>query len=492
MRLVIAILLLDACLFLSTCSEPPPLLDTIVERGTLRVVSRNSPTTYYLGSDGPAGPSYELARAFSDSLGVRLEIFSPENFDDVIPELLNYRADMAAAGLTVTDLRSQQLQFATPHQSVSQVVVYRMGTPRPRKIEDLVGRTIAVVDGSSHVETLRRHKRQVPGLAWSAVPTGDDDELMFWVGQRRVDITIVDSNEFEISRRYHPELKVAFTLRSDDQIAFALRRHEDPSLYEQLNQFLASDEGERLVAEIQEKYYGERRNLDYVGTRRFLSHIEKRLPHYRSIFQAAGEHHGIDWRLLAAVGYQESHWDHAAVSPTGVRGIMMLTKATAAQLGIRNRLDLQSSIFGGARYLVRLGQKIPERIPEPDRTWMTLAAYNVGFGHLEDARILTQRHGKNPDSWDDVREALPLLAQQKYFSTVKRGYARGWEPVIYVDNIRNYRDLLEWYYSDRNRDDRLVLARQKKTTSKPKQNTTPALVNDNQPGTPGAVQPSRE
>ncbi|MBT8136723.1 MAG: membrane-bound lytic murein transglycosylase MltF [Gammaproteobacteria bacterium] len=451
-RLVIAILMLDACVFLSTCSVPPPLLDTILERGTLRVVTRNSPTTYFWASDGPAGPEYELARAFADSLGVRLEIYSADTFDGVIPDLLNYRADIAAAGLTITEQRASELVFAPPYQEISQQVVYRMGRKRPREINDLLGKHIAVTAGSSHAEVLREIQQELPGLAWTEVPASDGDQLMYEVAQKNYDVTVTDSNEFEISRRYHPALRTAMTLGEKDQLAWALRRREDPSLYQAVREFFDSADGQALVASLHDKYYDDRNELDYVGTRRFLRHVESRLPQYKALFQAAAVQNELDWQLLAAVGYQESHWDHSAVSPTGVRGIMMLTKATARQLGIKDRLDLQASIFGGARYLKRLRQKIPERIPEPDRTWMVLAAYNVGFGHLEDARILTQRHGKDPDRWIDVREHLPLLAQHKYHSTLKRGYARGWEPVIYVDNIRNYYDLLQWYHSDRNRE----------------------------------------
>jgi membrane-bound lytic murein transglycosylase F len=152
--------------------------------------------------------------------------------------------------------------------------------------------------------------------------------------------------------------------------------------------------------------------------------------------------------LLAAVGYQESHWDPTATSHTGVRGLMMLTEETARALKVPDRLDPRSSIFGGARYFVWLRNQIPKRILEPDRTWFTLAAYNVGVGHLEYARILTQMHGKNPDAWIDVREHLPLLTQAKGYTRVKRGYARGWEPVRFVENIRGYMDILDWVATD--------------------------------------------
>ena len=124
---------------------------------------------------------------------------------------------------------------------------------------------------------------------------------------------------------------------------------------------------------------------------------------------------------------------------------MMLTQATAEQVGVKDRTNPKESIFGGALYLKQRLKKIPERIPEPDRTWFALASYNVGFGHLEDARIITQKLGKNPDKWLDVKQSLPLLTKKKWHSKTKYGYARGNEPVIYVDNIRSYLDLLLWY-----------------------------------------------
>ena len=208
--------------------------------------------------------------------------------------------------------------------------------------------------------------------------------------------------------------------------------------------FFAALKGEGRLAQILDRYYGKTDGFDYLQSRDFMTHIQTRLPAYRDWFQQAAAEVGVDWRLIAAIGYQESQWDPSATSPTGVRGLMMLTEETARGLEIADRLDPKSSIFGGARYIVSVREMIPERIPEPDRTWMALAGYNVGFGHLEDARILTQMHGKNPDRWEDVREHLPLLTQERWYTKVKRGYARGWEPVRFVQNIQTYMAILDW------------------------------------------------
>lgn len=175
----------------------------------------------------------------------------------------------------------------------------------------------------------------------------------------------------------------------------------------------------------------------------FLKYITTRLPHYRKAFEQAEEKTGIPWALLASMSYQESKWNRHAISPTGVRGIMMLTRSTAADLGIQNRLDPKKSIAGGARYLSHLYRRLPATIETPDRMLLALASYNVGFGHVKDAQLLGKRLGKNPNHWNDLKEVLPLLAKKKYYQDLPHRYARGWEPVEYVTRIREYRKILD-------------------------------------------------
>ncbi|MBD3335905.1 MAG: transglycosylase SLT domain-containing protein, partial [Candidatus Eisenbacteria bacterium] len=191
------------------------------------------------------------------------------------------------------------------------------------------------------------------------------------------------------------------------------------------------------------KYYGYLEKFDYVDTARFLRRIEERLGDYQSLFKEAAREYGFDWKLLAAMAYQESHWDPDAVSPTGVRGIMMLTRSTARRVGIDDLLDPRQSIMGGAAYLADLMERLPESVTGPDRIWFAMAAYNIGMGHLYDARRLARRLGKDPDRWSELSEVLPLLARKQYYSTLKHGYARGGEPVRYVNRVRHFRDILE-------------------------------------------------
>ncbi len=432
---------------LGTCTGIPTKLDQVQALGELRVVTRNSPTSYYLGPEGALGPEYDLARLFAEDLGVSLYIYSSDRFSNVLPDVIAGHAHLAAAGLSATEERGELVRFGPVYLQVTQHVVYRAGESPPRRVTNLIGGHLEVTAGTSHVEVLNELRQQYPELTWIENPNAESTELLYKVSRREIDFTIADSTEFAINRNFHPEIRVGFDLKQEDSIAWAFA-YDDDSLFEQAKLFFEKVRQSGELSQIMERYYGHTDKFDYVGTRTFLRHIESRLPAFLPTFEEAAGETGVDWRLLAAIGYQESHWNPKAVSPTGVRGLMMLTQATARHLGIENRTDPEQSINGGARYFLRVRDKVPDRVPEPDRTWLALAAYNVGFGHVEDARILTQMRGKDPDRWSDVREFLPLLSQKKWYTKVKRGYARGWEPVLYVDNIRSYYDILLWMTSD--------------------------------------------
>ncbi len=442
-----AALAIIAILLLSTCSEPPSVLEQILHDGELRVVTRNLPSTYYLGAAGPQGPEFDLASRFAAELGVRLYVYSVPNVGDVIRELESHRAHIAAAGLTRGIKLPREAGFGPPFQQVREHLIYRQGSTRPRSLDQVLNAHIEVVTGSSHAATLEQLRLAKPTLSWVENPDAETEELLYRLSRREFDYTIADSNEFAIGRTFHPEIRIAFNLSGGKSLAWAVDAR-DPSLLRRVTAFYASLKAEGQLASLLDTYYAGTERFDYIQSRVFIDDIEVRLPQYRQWFREAAAEVGVDWRLLAAIGYQESHWVPSATSPTGVRGLMMLTEETAAGLGVIDRLDPRQSIFGGARHFITMRNQIPRRILEPDRTWFTLAAYNVGFGHLEDARVLTQMHGKNPDLWSDVREHLPLLTQTKWYTQVKRGYARGWEPVRFVDNIRSYMDILDWVAAD--------------------------------------------
>ncbi|MEJ2603384.1 MAG: membrane-bound lytic murein transglycosylase MltF [Gammaproteobacteria bacterium] len=440
---------------LATCQEMPSKLEQVKTVGELRVVTRNSPTAYYIGVNGPVGPEYDLVKGFADSLDVELTITPVESFDQIIPTIVARDAHMAAAGLSATEARKELVRFSDPYHQVSQHLIYRLGTGKPRSLDDVADGRIAVMAGSSHIETLETLQKENPALDWNPQRNAEVADLLMQVANDEIDYTVADSTDFNIIRNYHPELRVALDLEVADPIAWAFPADGDDSLVKAANRYLKRTKRDGSLARILDRYYGHTDKFDYVGTRSFLRHYERRLPRYREMFARAADENGFDWRLLAAIGYQESHWRPGAVSPTGVRGIMMLTEATADYLGIEDRVDPQSSISGGARFLRRLKRRLPETIRDPDRTWLALAAYNVGYGHLMDARRIVELQGGNPNAWIDVADALPLLAQRKWYSRVIYGYARGWEPVLYVENVRTYLDILRWLTERQEREDSL-------------------------------------
>ncbi|MEJ2360260.1 MAG: membrane-bound lytic murein transglycosylase MltF [Gammaproteobacteria bacterium] len=429
---------------LNACTPQRTILQQVLASGKLQVVTRNAGTTYYEGPHGPAGLEYQLLKRFADHLGVKLEINVPDNLNDVLDEIRDGQAQIAAAGLTVTKDREKHIRFSTPYQTITQELVYNANKHKPSSLDDLGDGTLEVVADSSHSERLRNLKSQHTDLHWIQNQQADSTELLSLVSEGLIDYTVADSNEVAIDRRYYPELKVAFSISKPQHLAWAFPKTKDTSLYDAACNFFDQLKHSGELARIIKSNYQHANNFDYTGTNTFLGQIHNRLPRYRNEFEVAAKRYHLDWRLLAALSYQESHWRPHAVSHTGVRGIMMLTRATAKHLGVEERTDVKESIMGGARYLRNLIDKLPADIKEPDRTWIAIAAYNVGYGHVEDARKITEGLGFDPDKWIDIKSRLPYLAKSKWYKKTRYGYARGWEPVRYVENIRSYYDILVW------------------------------------------------
>lgn len=442
LRLKLISLLLISLSLLIACDEAQPHLEEIRERGELRVLTRYGPTTYYVKGTELAGFEYELAQRFAEYLNVKLKIIVPDNLGDVLRLIENGKADMAAAGLSITPKRKDRFHFGPIYQEVTQQLVYRNGNKKPKNITHLFNGQLEVVANSSHVEQLKSYEEDIPELTWTENKELDSSGLLELVQLEMIDYTIADSNELAANQTLFPELRVAFDLSEPESLAWVMSLSEDGSLSAEMVKFFDIMEESGDLDRLIEKYYGHIRRFDYIDTRSLYRRIQTHLPQYEALFKEAADKFGFDWRLLAAISYQESHWDPQAVSSTGVKGLMMLTQSTAKQMKIDNREDPAQSIYAGAGYLASILSRLPERIIEPDKIWMALASYNVGLGHVEDARILTERNGKNPDLWPDVKEHLPLLAKKKWYEQTRYGYARGGEPVRYIQNIRRYYDIL--------------------------------------------------
>lgn len=441
MRLIIISILITT---IGSCSNPPSLLEQVLEIGELRVIARNSPTSFTLNSSGPTGPEYDLVRAFADTLGVDLVIKSVTSYKEILPELLSGKFHMVAAGTSLPKSQQRHLNFGHPYRFDDVHVIYKLGAGRPKSLEDVLGRSIEVLTNSDHVELLSSLKESHPSLEWVERDNAEVGDLLAKVSSGDIDLTISNTLDFHIQRHFYPDLRIALDLIKDNPISWAFPKDSGDTLLAEADNFLIKSDNDGLITQISDRYFGFTKKFDYVGTREFIRHFKSRLPRYREMFEQAGEKWAVDWRLLAAIGYQESHWLSDARSPTGVRGIMMLTLDTATDLGLNDRLDPKNSIFGGAQYFSKQTKRFNNSIEEPDRTWMALAAYNVGFNHVKDARQLVEWDGGDPDRWIDLRKALPLLSQRKYYSRLPYGYARGSEPVLYVNNIRAYYEILLW------------------------------------------------
>ena len=251
---------------------------------------------------------------------------------------------------------------------------------------------------------------------------------------------VVDSNEADALRNVYLGFDQAFAAAGKRELVWAFPAGQG-TLRDAVNEFFAKAKRDGMLARLIERNYA-RATVPRIDAGVFHERIKSLLPQYRATFERAQDASGIDWRLLAAIAYQESQWNASATSETGVRGLMQLTEDTAQRMGVVDRLDPQESTVAAARYLRELKDKLPSRIAEPDRTWIALAAYNIGVAHLEDARILAQKQKLDPDAWSAIRKTLPLLALPEYHEAAKYGYARGGMPIAFVNRVRAYYDIL--------------------------------------------------
>ncbi|HEX2791620.1 MAG TPA: membrane-bound lytic murein transglycosylase MltF [Steroidobacteraceae bacterium] len=432
-----------AALLLAGCAQPQSALQRIRARGELRVVTLNAATSYYLGAQGPQGFEYRLASAFARQLQVRLVMQPLPDAAAMRAALADGRADLAAAQIS-PDAQWLQTGLATEnYDEIAQLVVQDRGKLHAHDTSALRLANVVVRDCSPQLDLLRAIRRDaMTDLSWTALKADQPDPLQV-VTDGDADYAVVDANEFEFARHLYPDATVAFTLPDARPLKWMVRA-DALDLAQAANGFFISAKASGEFARIARDASLEARGFDYEDAIRFRADISARLPELQAMFEQAAQSTGLDWRLLAAVGYQESKWQRQAASADGALGIMMLTSDAATTVGVKDRSDQWQSILGGARYLAQVIDTIPNRIGEPDRTWLALAAYNVGYGHLEDARVLAQMRGKDPDSWNDVRAQLPLLAQEQWYSRARRGYARGWEPARFVDQVRQYLAVLEW------------------------------------------------
>jgi membrane-bound lytic murein transglycosylase F len=418
--------------------------------GELIVLTVRGPTTAQVKPKSSAtddeietGFEHDLATLFAKELGVTLNFKVVPSYAKLIQLLDADRAHLAAAGLSPSPQLRQQFAFSPSYKTIQYQLIYRTKDTRPKNSAALSGLKMVVIAETPAHDIARDLTGNNPTLALEVLAhEATADDLLAALDNNRADVALIDANAFAISRRLHPDLSAAFNVGREAKVAWAFSNAADHDLQQSSVRFFEKIRVNGVLNRLMDRYYGHVNRIQPIDTEAMLEKIQTALPKYRGYFHEAQRLTGIDWRIIASVGYQESHWDPLATSPTGVRGLMMLTEDTADRMKVKNRLDARESIIGGAEYIALLRDTVPARILEPDRTWLALAAYNQGYGHLEDARILTARLGMNADTWLDVRKAYPKLTEPAIFETLKHGYCRGNEAVQFVENIRNYTDML--------------------------------------------------
>jgi len=421
--------------------KPETLLDKIRQRGKLVVLTTNSPTTYYYDRDNQiTGPEYDMTQAFARSLDVKVEYRIYDSTKSVIDALRKNKGDIAAAGLTLNDVRKKQFDFGPVYQDVTEYLVCHRSRKPIKSKDELKGVEIIATADSSYIDTLK----EIPQATWAEDKELHTAQLLEQVADKKIECTVSDSTLYSIEKRYYMEIQNKLTISKKSQIAWMLNKHND-ALLKAINTWFSTYKDKSELAHTMDKYYGYVELFDYVDTHKFLKRVRTRLPKYKDFFIDAAKQNGIEPTILAAQSYQESHWNRKAKSPTGVRGIMMLTQPVAKSLGVTNRLHAEQNIYAGAKFHAKM-KKMVEHVEEPDRTWLALAAYNVGRGHFRDAQSLARKLNKNPDRWAEMKEVLPLLSQKKYYKDLRYGYARGNEPVQYVTRIRSYNELLHQHF----------------------------------------------
>jgi len=417
-------------------------ISKIKGEGKIIVLMRNTPTIYYQGAEGPAGFEYELMSDFAKFLDIKLEIKLYDGMSELLSAIDDKKGDIASGSITKTKARNDTLLFGPEYYNVSEVVVYRRGQKKPKEINDLNNYSFMISSNTSYISTLQELKKNHPKLKWKVAEELSTEQLLYRVYKKKLDCTVADKNIFDINRRYYPGIRIAFPIKEDQSLSWVInedKRYIKKVLEYWLRKYKRSGDYDRLV----DQYYDYSKIFDYVDTRAFHRKIKNTLPKYKTIFMKVAKKYDFPWQLLAAQSYQESHWRSNAKSPTGVRGMMMLTRNTAKSLGVSNRLNPYQSINGGAKYLSKLLKQVPENVYEEDKILFALAGYNVGMAHIKDAIKLAEELSIDKNRWNEFKTVLPLLTQEKYYKKLKYGYARGTEPIIYVERILNYKNILE-------------------------------------------------
>lgn len=426
-------------------------LNEIREDGILRVLVSYSSTSYFIYRGQPMGFEFELLQRLAKDLKLELEIVLVNNMDSIFLELNKGRADMIAHGLTITNNRAQKVSFTDYLYLTSQVLVQKkpdnwrtIGWSKMQRqlIHDaveLLGDTVTVRENSSYIERLKNLSDELGDTIYIETLSGNlsTEKIIQKVANGEIKYTVADKNLAQIHATYNPILDVKVPISFSQRIAWAVRMNS-PELLSAVNQWIQKEKDEVDYYVIYNRYFKNERTFRKRIKSDFMSLNSNKISKYDPLIKEYSGQIGWDWRLVAALVYQESRFNPKAESWAGARGLMQIMPRTAKELGVSNRSDPRQSLKGGTAYLQRLHERFDQVPDSLERIKLTLASYNCGYYHVKDAQYLAENNDLNPLVWSDNVEKMVLaLSEPEYYLKpgVKYGYVRGIEPVTYVDQI---------------------------------------------------------
>ena len=412
------------------------------------LVAAALPEPNAIDPDSPSRPdtrqhaafTHDFLEAFAEQLGVPLRMVAVDDPDHLRQLLQTQRVHLG--GFVDARPAIEGVLMTRPLTGFAMRIAHRDDRPSPASLADLAGQEVHALVGSAAAAALAElPAAERPRLVAHGGMTAQG--MLARVASGEFGYAACDELNLTVAANFQPELQAGPALFGQRDIALAVPDTGDTALRDALDDFIAESRANGTLQRLYDRHYGHVTRIGPELAARFLADVQTVLPRYRADFEHAQDRTGLDWRLLAALAYQESKWNPLATSPTNVRGIMMLTEDTADALNVDNRLDAAQSIRAGADYLRQLIDQLPPSVPLPDRLWFGLAAYNLGAGHLNGGRGIGLRLNKDVDSWYDMKSVLPLMARPEYFARLKSGRARGGEAVILVENVRNLYGILQ-------------------------------------------------
>ena len=427
------------------CSKESSKLKQIKSNGILRIALVADPPHYFPSKVKKRGYDFELVSHYATSIDVELEIIKTNTSDEIIFLLNQGKVDIGILGSSPEFDQKNIKNVVTYNNSKWYVIGNRANRQLPKSIDSIEPNTMIVANGSNASFILHSIEEDYSSLLWDELKNTNVRSILERINENHSKISIISEDIYVYYQYLFPETKKIFVLPIKYPSRWLVKNNNNLSFLYSINSFFNKYKQNGKLEKIGKTYYEHLNAFDYVDIRYYLKRIDKKLPKYKKYFVEAAKNSALDARIIAAVSYQESHWNRKARSPTGVRGMMMLTLDTAKRVGVKNRLNAKQSIFGGAKYLKILYESLSNTIKEPDRLWFALAAYNIGLGHVEDARTITKSQGDNPNSWIDVEKHIPKLSQKKWYKKTKYGFARGHESIEFVKRVRRYYDILCLY-----------------------------------------------